>query len=122
MKAVYTILLGLLLTACNTTPQIVPDPSGDSVIMKRLDHEIQLVAAETLGDGTMVFSYVLIAFAWAWKEWIRPSIMLLKTRTLTPSRSTTTHPSLNPIGIHSADIFVHFVCKYSTSPQYLKQG
>lgn len=79
MKAVYAILLGLLLTACNTTPQIIPDNSGDSVIMKRLNHEIQNGGSgSTWGWVLWYLPIVLIALAWAWKEWVRPSINALE--------------------------------------------
>lgn len=78
MKALYLALFGLL-AACNTVPQIVPDTSGDSVIMKRLNHEIaQGGSGASWGWVLWYLPIVTIAFAWAWKEWIRPSINALE--------------------------------------------
>ena len=78
MKLVYATLFALL-AACNTVPQIVPDTSGDSVIMKRLDWEIsQGGNGSSWGWILWYLPIVTLVLAWAWKEWVRPSINALE--------------------------------------------
>lgn len=77
MKTVYAVLFGLL-AACNTVPQIIPDTSGESVIMKRLDWEISQGGGYSWGWVLWYVPIVVIIFAWAWKEWVRPSINALE--------------------------------------------
>ena len=78
MKKFYLLALGLL-AACDTAPKIVPDTSGDSVIMKRLNWDIAYGGSgQSWGWVLWYVPIVTLLFAWAWKEWVRPSINALE--------------------------------------------
>jgi hypothetical protein len=80
MKLAYALLATLILAACNTSPQILPDTTGESVLMKRLNHQISTGDGSAANWGWVLwyFPIVILVFAWAWKEWVRPSINALE--------------------------------------------
>ena len=75
MKTLLSLFTTLFLFACNTAPSIVPDLTSDSVAMKRLDYDI--VHNNNASNWGWILWYlpvVIMLAAWAWKEWIRPSL------------------------------------------------
>jgi cytochrome bd-type quinol oxidase subunit 2 len=72
MKKIWALILVLALAvaACDTTPEIIPDITGDSVIM--LDIKSQIEHNKTVKDDYgWVIWYLPILFlvvAWGWKE------------------------------------------------------
>ena len=79
MRFFYALATTLLLAACNTAPQILSDKNNDSVIIKKLNHEITHGGSgNNWGWVLWYFPIVVLIFAWAWKEWVRPSINALE--------------------------------------------
>ena len=70
----YLIALSLLvLTACSTAPSIVPDTTSESVILKKINHEIANGSSFQTGWQWILW-YLPIVFlvgTWGWKQWIR---------------------------------------------------
>jgi len=75
MKTLLSLFTTLFLFACNTAPTIVPDITSDSVLMKKLDYDI--AHDNKVSNWGWILWYLPVMFmiaAWAWKEWIRPSL------------------------------------------------
>ena len=75
MKTLLSLFTTVFLFACNTAPTIVPDTTGDSVLMKKLDYDI--ANDNKVSNWGWILWYlpvVIMLAAWAWKEWIRPSL------------------------------------------------
>lgn len=75
MKTLLSLFTTMFLFACNTTPAIVPDTTNESVLMKKLNHDI--THDNKVSNWGWILWYlpvVVMLAAWAWKEWIRPSL------------------------------------------------
>ena len=68
-----TALSLVLLTACSTAPQIVPDNTSESVILKKINHEIQTGAQFQTGWQWILWYLPLLflVVTWGWRQWIR---------------------------------------------------
>ena len=73
MKYIYLCIIILILTACDTTPTIVPDNTSDNVVMMQLKDQIaqEGSAKPSYGWTLWYFPVVIIAFMWAYREFIR---------------------------------------------------
>ncbi len=79
MKLLYTLIPAVLLAACNTAPQVVPDKTGDNIIVRKMEWQMQNHGnTNSWGWVLWYFPIVVLLFAWAWKEWVRPSINALE--------------------------------------------
>jgi hypothetical protein len=68
-----TALSLVLLTACSTAPQIVPDNTSESVILKKINHEISTGASFQTGWQWILWylPLVFLVVTWGWKQWVR---------------------------------------------------
>ena len=68
-----TALSLVLLTACSTAPQIVPDNTSESVILKKINHEISTGASFQTGWQWILWYLPLLflVVTWGWRQWIR---------------------------------------------------
>lgn len=72
MVKLYLLLISLLTIGCNTTPKIIPDTTGDSVLMMKLKHDI--ASNDVDCSYGWLFWYIpiaVIALMWAYKEFIK---------------------------------------------------
>jgi len=69
-----TLLAATLLTACSTAPQIVPDTTSESVILKKINHEISTGTTFQTGWQWILWylPLVFLVVTWGWKQFIRP--------------------------------------------------
>lgn len=69
-----TLLAATLLTACSTAPQIVPDTTSESVILKKINHEIEHNIAFQTGWQWILWylPLVFLVVTWGWKQFMRP--------------------------------------------------
>lgn len=75
MKTLLSLFTTMFLFACNTAPAIVPDSTSESVLMKKLNYDI--THDNKVSNWGWILWYlpvVVMLAAWAWKEWIRPSL------------------------------------------------
>lgn len=62
----------MLTIGCDTTPKIIPDTTGDSVLMMKLKHDI--ASNDVDCNSGWLFWYIpiaVIALMWAYKEFIK---------------------------------------------------
>lgn len=73
MKHVYA-LFTLALTACNTTPAIIPDTTKDNLVMQKLKWEIGNNHHVTSNWGWILWYLPLVAMAmmWSWRQFMKP--------------------------------------------------
>ena len=72
MKYLTALSLALLV-GCSTAPSIVPDSTSESVILKKINHEIANGSSFQTGWQWILW-YLPIVFlvgTWGWKQWIR---------------------------------------------------
>lgn len=72
MVKLYLLLISLLTIGCNTTPKIISDTTGDSVLMMKLKHDI--ASNDVDCSYGWLFWYIpiaVIALMWAYKEFIK---------------------------------------------------
>lgn len=69
-----TLLAAALLTACSTAPQIVPDNTSESVILKKINHEINTGTTFQTGWQWILWylPLVFLVVTWGWKQFMRP--------------------------------------------------
>jgi len=69
-----TLLAATLLTACSTAPQIVPDTTSESVILKKINHEISTGTTFQTGWQWILWylPLVFLVVTWGWKQFMRP--------------------------------------------------
>ena len=69
-----TLLLSslVLLAACSTGPEVIPDNTSDSVIMMKLKHEIMNGDKISQNWGWILWylPVLILVVAWAWKEFV----------------------------------------------------
>ncbi|NBO31531.1 MAG: hypothetical protein EBV05_08025 [Cyanobacteria bacterium WB6_1B_304] len=68
------LLATALLTACSTAPQIVPDNTSDSVILRKINHEIDNNISFQTGWQWILWylPLVFLVVTWGWKQFVRP--------------------------------------------------
>jgi len=68
------LLATALLAACSTAPQIVPDTTSESVILKKINHEINTGTTFQTGWQWILWylPLVFLVVTWGWKQFIRP--------------------------------------------------
>ena len=68
------LLATALLAACSTAPQIVPDNTSESVILKKINHEINTGTTFQTGWQWILWylPLVFLVVTWGWKQFIRP--------------------------------------------------
>ena len=72
MVKLYLLLISLLTIGCDTTPKIIPDTTGDSVLMMKLKHDI--ASNDVDCNSGWLFWYIpiaVIALMWAYKEFVK---------------------------------------------------
>jgi hypothetical protein len=69
-----TLLATALLAACSTAPQIVPDTTSESVILKKINHEIENNISFQTGWQWILWylPLVFLVVTWGWKQFVRP--------------------------------------------------
>jgi len=69
-----TLLATALLASCSTAPQIVPDTTSESVILKKINHEIQNNISFQTGWQWILWylPLVFLVVTWGWKQFVRP--------------------------------------------------
>lgn len=69
MYRLLLIALCFLFVACNTTPEIIPDPPPDSPVVMKLKHDI-LTGGKTTFWGWILWyvPVLLLVIAWAYRE------------------------------------------------------
>lgn len=74
MKYLIALTTSLLLTACNTAPMIVPDNTSDSVILKKINHEIQNGRVFETGWQWILWylPVVFLVVTWGWRQFMKP--------------------------------------------------
>jgi len=82
-----TLLAATLLTACSTAPQIVPDTTSESVILKKINHEISTGTTFQTGWQWILWYLPLVAvmMAWAWRKYIKECPECGKSESNTPN-------------------------------------
>jgi len=68
------LLATALLAACSTAPQIVPNNTSDSVILKKINHEIDNNISFQTGWQWILWylPLVFLVVTWGWKQFVRP--------------------------------------------------
>jgi hypothetical protein len=72
MVKLYLLLISLLSIGCASDPKIIPDVTGDSVLMMKLKHDITNNSVDC--SYGWLFWYVPIALVllmWAYREFIK---------------------------------------------------
>jgi hypothetical protein len=66
-------LLTLFLSACNTTPAIIPDTTKDNVVMQKLKWEITNHNSVSTNWGWILWyaPLMVIAMLWAWRRYVK---------------------------------------------------
>ena len=69
-----TLLATALLAACSTAPQIVPDNTSESVILIKINHEINTGTTFQTGWQWILWYLPLLflVVTWGWKQFITP--------------------------------------------------
>ena len=82
-----TALIALFLTACNTTPAIIPDTTKDNVVMQKLKWEIgnHHIVSSNWGWILWYLPLVAIAMLWAWRKYIKECPECGKSNNTKPS-------------------------------------
>lgn len=73
MKYLIGLIASLVLTACSTTPVIVPDTTKDNVVMKKLQWEITNNAHLTTNWGWILWylPVVFLVVVWAYNQYFK---------------------------------------------------
>lgn len=74
MKRLTALATTLFLTACSTAPMIVPDTTSDSVILKKINYEIEKGKVFETGWQWILW-YLPVLFlvvTWGWRQFVRP--------------------------------------------------
>jgi len=77
MKYIYLLIIIIALASCATTPVMIPDNTKDNIVMMQLKDEIaqEGAAKPSYGWTLWYFPVVIIAFMWAYREFIRKPIL-----------------------------------------------
>lgn len=75
-KLVTVAVLATLSACASTNPEIVPDNTSDSVILKKINHEIQ--SGEVFKTGWQwilwYLPFLFLVVSWGWRQFIRMPI------------------------------------------------
>jgi hypothetical protein len=76
-KLIWPIFLVHSIVACDTTPKIIPDQTGDSAVMLSIKKSIEHQSTDTTGYGWLFWyaPVALIALLWAYREFIRKPLL-----------------------------------------------
>lgn len=77
LKGLIAAALTVLVVGCaSTNPEIVPDNTSDSVILKKINHEIQ--SGEVFKTGWQwilwYLPFMFLVVSWGWRQFIRMPI------------------------------------------------
>ena len=73
MKKFTALFTVLFLAACSTAPAIIPDTTGDSVVMKKLNYQIENADKISGNWGWILWYLPLVAagMIWMWRKYIK---------------------------------------------------
>ena len=73
MKKLIPLFTVLFLAACNTAPVIVPDTTNDSVVLKKLNYQIDHADKVSGNWGWILWYLPLVAagMIWMWRKYIK---------------------------------------------------
>lgn len=75
-KLIAAACLATLAACASTNPEIVPDNTSDSVILKKINHEI--ASGEVFKTGWQwilwYLPFVFLVVSWGWRQFIRMPI------------------------------------------------
>jgi hypothetical protein len=73
MKKFTALFTSLFLVACSTAPVIVPDTTGDNVVLKKLNHQIENADKISGNWGWILWYLPLVAagMIWMWRKYIK---------------------------------------------------
>ena len=77
MRIILLIGISLLLFGCNVSPAIVPDMSGDSVVMLQLKDQIAQTGGVKASYGWVLWyaPIAVITALWAYREFVRRPLL-----------------------------------------------
>jgi hypothetical protein len=77
MRIILLIGISLLLFGCNVSPTIVPDTSGDSVVMLQLKDQIAQAGGVKVSYGWVLWyaPIAVITALWAYREFVRRPLL-----------------------------------------------
>jgi len=73
MKKFTALFTSLFLAACSTAPVIIPDTTNDSVVMKKLNYDIEN-SHKISGNWGWILWYlpiVAVVMIWTWRKYIK---------------------------------------------------
>ena len=87
MKKLIPLFAVLFLAACSTAPVIVPDTTNDSVVLKKLNYQIDHADKISGNWGWILWYLPLVAagMIWMWRKYIKECPECGKSNNTKPS-------------------------------------
>lgn len=88
------LLISMIVAGCNTSPVIIPDTSGDSVVMLQLKDQITQPGGVKPSYGWVLWyvPIVIIASLWSYREFVRRPLLCEEDGKLKDEIKTPTPP------------------------------